>query len=105
MATPTAIKRSTKTVQAGQKQRQSRCIAGNQAEISLNEHDRRSKKKAMRTMTVISGQEGVSQQAQDDYSKFFGQPLSGWHLEALASHFNWSIPNFHQELGEQLVLS
>jgi hypothetical protein len=105
MATPTSFKRSTKTVQEGQKQRRSRRIAGNQAEFSLNELDRRSKKKAMRTLNVISDHEGVSQQAQDAYSKVFGQPLSDLHLEALASLFNWSIPNFHQELGDQLVLS
>jgi hypothetical protein len=79
MATPTAFKHSTKTVQAGQKQRRSRRIAGNQA---------------TRTLNVISDHEGVSQQAQDAYSKVFGQPLSGLHLEALASLFNGSISNF-----------
>jgi hypothetical protein len=35
--------------------------------------------------------------------RFLGS--SDLHLEALASLFNWSIPNFHQVLGDQLVLS
>jgi hypothetical protein len=48
----------------------------------------------MKALGVINEHEGISEQANKDYNKIFGKPLSDVHLEALAGLFNWSIPEF-----------
>jgi hypothetical protein len=53
----------------------------------------RTRKKAMRSLDIISENEGISQQALDDYAKLFVQPLSDSQLHALAALFNWSLPD------------
>ena len=47
----------------------------------------------MRSLDIISENEGISQQALDDYAKLFVQPLSDSQLQALAALFNWSLPD------------
>ena len=49
-------------------------------------------KKAMRSLDILSENEGIDQQAQDDYAKLFRHPLSDSHLRALSALFKWSLP-------------
>lgn len=79
--------------QPGQTPRRSRRLAGVQAEFQMDELEKRSKKKAMHTLHIIDEQEGIDQQAQSDYNKLFGEPLSNVHVEALAALFKWSLPD------------
>jgi len=50
------------------------------SEFGLNDLERRSKKKAMRTLELIEEHEGIDQQALDEYAKLFEQPLPDAHL-------------------------
>ena len=50
-------------------------------------------KKAMRSLDIISENEGIDQQVLDDYAKLFGHPLSDSQLQALAALFTWSLPD------------
>jgi hypothetical protein len=45
----------------------------------------------MRSLGFEDSQD-LCQQAQDDYAKLFLHPLTGAHVQALASLFGWSIP-------------
>jgi hypothetical protein len=56
--------------------------------------------KVMRSLEIISEQNGVSQHAEEEYSKLFKNPLSDTQLIGLAALFNWSIPEF-SEGGDQ----
>ena len=73
--------------------RRSRRLAGGDVEFPLNDMNTRTRKKAMRSLDIISENEGISQQALDDYAKLFVQPLSDSQLQALAALFNWSLPD------------
>ena len=73
------------------------------SEFGLNDLERRSKKKAMRTLELIEEHEGIDQQALDEYAKLFEQPLPDAHLQALAAFFHWSLPENLDE-GEGGVL-
>ena len=73
------------------------------SEFGLNDLERRSKKKAMRTLELIEEHEGIDQQALDEYAKLFEQPLPNSHLQALAALFHWSLPENLDE-GEGGVL-
>jgi hypothetical protein len=79
----------TKTQAAGVTPRHSRRIARAKAECNLNELETRSRKKAMRVLSIIDEQGGITDQANGEYSKLFGKPLTDAHLEALANLFNW----------------
>jgi hypothetical protein len=57
---------------------------------------KRRMKKAMQALDILGEQEGIDQQALDDYAKLFGQHLSDSHIHALTALFNWSLPD---ELG------
>jgi hypothetical protein len=50
-----------------------------------------SKRWVMRSLGFQDSQD-LYQQAQDDYAKLFFHPLTGAHIQALASLFGWSIP-------------
>jgi hypothetical protein len=63
-------------------------------EFSSTELERRSRKNTMKALGVINVHDGISEQANKDYNKIFGKPLSDVHLDALAGQFNWSIPEF-----------
>jgi len=77
---PAINKRRGKTVPIGDTPRRSRRLAGAKSEFGLNDLERRSKKKAMRTLELIEEHEGIDQQALDEYAKLFEQPLPGSHL-------------------------
>jgi len=81
---------------SGATPRRSRRLAGADVEFPLNDLNRRTKK-AMRSLDIISENEGIDQQALDDYAKLFGHPLSDSQLQALAALFNWSLPD---DLGQ-----
>jgi hypothetical protein len=51
------------------------------------------KKAAMQALNILDEQEGIEQQALDDYAKLFGQPLSDSNICALPALFNWSLPD------------
>jgi len=61
---------------------------------------RRSKKKVTHSLEIIIEQNGVNQQAEDEYSKLFKNPLSDIQLLGLAALFSWSIPEFCED-GDQ----
>jgi hypothetical protein len=92
-----------KAVQPGQTPRRSRRLAGIQAEFKMDELDRRSKKKAMRTLRIIGEQDDIDQQAQNDYNMLFRELLSNAHVEALAALFNWSLPDFLDQGSDEGV--
>jgi hypothetical protein len=73
--------------------RRSRRVAGVGVEFIMQDLGRRSMKKAMATLHIISETEDISQEAIDAYAKLFSQPLSQCHVEALAALFGWSAPS------------
>lgn len=55
----------------------------------------RSKKKVMRALGILGENEGISQQALDEYSKMFTGTSSSLvysHSQALAALFGWAVP-------------
>jgi len=72
--------------------RRSRRLAGAEADVVPTDMGGRVQKKAMRSLGIINEHEGINQQAQNDYAKLFGQPLSDSHLQALTALFFWSLP-------------
>jgi hypothetical protein len=100
LAAPTSIKRCSKMKPAGVTPRRSCRIAGAKVEFSSTELERRSRKNTMKALGVINEHEGISEQADKDYNKIFGKPLSDVHLEVLAGLFNWSIPEFIEPAEE-----
>jgi hypothetical protein len=73
--------------------RRSRRVAGVGVEFIMQDLGRRSMKKALATLHIISETEGINQEAMDAYAKLFSQPLSQCHVEALAALFGWSAPS------------
>jgi hypothetical protein len=94
LVVPASIKRYSKTRPAGDTPRHSRRITGAKVELSSTDLERRSRKNTMKALGVINEHEGIFEQANEDYNKIFGKPLSDVDLEALAGLFNWSIPEF-----------
>jgi hypothetical protein len=68
---PAINKRRHKTLPPGDTPRRSRRIAGVETEFGLNDLERRTKKRAMRTLELIEEHEGIDQQALDEYAKLF----------------------------------
>jgi hypothetical protein len=83
--------RKVKALQQGQTPRRSHRIVGAAAEFKPGDLER-SKKKVMRSLQIIGEQEGIDQQAQEEYAKLFQGPLSDSHVQALAALFKWNIP-------------
>lgn len=54
----------------------------------------RNKKRVMRALDILGENEGISQQALEEYSKMFTQSSSlvNSHAQALAALFGWAIP-------------
>ena len=90
---PRSNKRKSKSRPPGEASRQSRRLAGKKVEFGPDDLGRRMKKKAMQTLDILGEQEGIDQQALDDYAKLFGQPLCDSHILALTALFNWSLPD------------
>jgi hypothetical protein len=84
--------------------RRSRRLAGVTAEVVSEDLGGRTKKKAMKSLDIIGDQEGLNQQAQDDYAKLFRQPLSDSHLQALTALFNWSLPEELEPRDDDVML-
>jgi hypothetical protein len=58
----------------------------------------------MRTLELIEENEGIDQQALDDYAKLFKHPLPDSHLQALSALFNWSLPEvFGEGEGDEMM--
>ncbi|CAD6257334.1 unnamed protein product [Miscanthus lutarioriparius] len=103
---PTISKRHAKALPPGETPRRSRRLVGAVAEFQQVDWKRRSKKKVMRSLEIISEQNGVCQQAEEEYCKLFENPLPDIHLIGLAALFNWSIPEFCEDddqVGEDVV--
>ena len=45
-----------------------------------------------RTLGILADQEGLAQEALDEYGRLFSKPLSQDHVAALAALFGWAIP-------------
>jgi hypothetical protein len=71
----------------------------------MSELERRSRKKAMRALGIITERDGVSEQAQEDYANVFKQCITEMQVEALATLFNWAIPDFTDHDSEAAVLA
>jgi hypothetical protein len=68
-----------------------------------NDLERRTRK-VVRALDIIDENEGIDQQARDEYAKLFGHKLSDSHLQALTALFNWSLPDdFGQGAHEELL--
>jgi hypothetical protein len=105
---PAINKRRTKTLPPGEIPRRSRRLAGAGPELWMTDMVGRSKKKVMRSLEIIIEQEGVNQQAEEEYSKVFKNSLSDIQLIGLAALFNWSIPEFCEDGvqgGEDVVVA
>lgn len=63
-------------LQPEQTPRRSRRLAGAQEEFKPDDPEWRSKKKPMRSLEIIGEHDGIDHQAQDEYSKLCGQPLT-----------------------------
>ena len=84
--------------------RRSRRLTGATAEFLPDDLSKRTKKKAMRSLDILSENEGIDQQAQDDYAKLFRHPLSDSHLRALSALFKWSLPeDFGQGADSEML--
>jgi beta-glucosidase/6-phospho-beta-glucosidase/beta-galactosidase len=59
----------------------------------------------MRSLDIIGDQEGLNQQALDEYAKLFRQPLSDYHLQALTALFNWSLPEELEPRDDDVMLN
>lgn len=51
----------------------------------------------MRALHVIEENEGINQEALDEYNKHFGHSLPESHVQALAALFGWATP---EDVGE-----
>jgi hypothetical protein len=71
----------------------------------LNQLETRSKKKVIRALSIIDEQGGTTDQASEEYSKLFGNPLTNAHLKALTGLFNWSIPDSVETVQGELGVS
>jgi hypothetical protein len=69
-----------------------------------NDLERRTRK-VVRALDIIDENEGIDQQARDEYAKLFGHKLSDSHLQALTALFNWSLPDDFGQGGDEELLS
>ncbi|KAF0900886.1 hypothetical protein E2562_036705 [Oryza meyeriana var. granulata] len=53
-------------------------------------------KRVMRKLGFTAEDEKITRQAQDEYSKFFDNPLCDGHIAALAAIFGWSLEEANQ---------
>jgi hypothetical protein len=60
-------------------------------EFQLGDLEIRARKKVIRTLVIIRENEGISQQAQDEYARLFGHHPSSSHIQAMTALFNWSL--------------
>jgi hypothetical protein len=88
---PAIQKRRRKTHLAGETPLRSRCLASAAVEFQLGELEVRARKKVMRALDIIGENEGITQQAQDEYAKLFGHRPSASHIQAMSALFNWSL--------------
>jgi hypothetical protein len=72
--------------------RRSRRVAGVGVEFNLLDLGGRTTRKVMRSLHIISENEGISQEALDEYTQFFKRPLIRSEVEALAALFGWRAP-------------
>ena len=80
-------------------------LVGVEAEVIPADLGGRPRKKAMRSLNIIDEHGSLTQQAQDEYFKLFGRPLSDSHLQALTALFNWSLPeDLESGIEEVLVM-
>jgi hypothetical protein len=72
--------------------RRSRRVAGVGVEFNLLDLGGRTTRKVMRSLLIISENEGISQEALDEYTQLFKRPLTRTEVEALAALFGWRAP-------------
>jgi hypothetical protein len=80
---------TTKAVPPECTPRCNRRIAKAGMEFRMGDLAGRSTNKAMRSLGIIGKNQGIDQQAQEEYAKFFSEPLSSAHLAVLAALFGW----------------
>jgi hypothetical protein len=85
---PFIQKRRSKSSQAaGETPRRNRRLAGATVAFQLGELETRARKKVMRALDIIGENEGINQQAQDEYAKLFGHRPSTKHIQAMTALF------------------
>jgi hypothetical protein len=97
---PTDNGKRTRAEPPGTTPRCSRRISGAGVEHQVGDLDRRSTKRAMRSLNIIGKDGSIDQQAHDEYKKIISEPLSASHLEAAAALFGWfTLQNGAEEEG------
>lgn len=101
---PAVTKRRCKTLPHDETPRRSRRLAGAPVEFRLSDLETRAMKKVMRTLHIIGEQEGIDQQALDDYARLFGHRPCASHIQAMTALFKWTLPDdlSHGAEGELL---
>jgi hypothetical protein len=74
-------------------------------EFQLGDLEIRVRKKFMRTLDIIGENEGISQQAQDEYARLFGHCPSASHIQAMTTLFNWSLPDGLGQRDDEALLA
>jgi hypothetical protein len=72
--------------------RRSRRVAGVGVEFNIHDLGGRTTRKVMRSLHIISENEGISQEALDEYTQLFKRPLTRSEVDALAALFGWRAP-------------
>lgn len=78
----------------------SRWIMGAGVEFSSDVLSTRSKRKALRSLELIGENEGLHDQALQEYARLFAKPLSDSHVTALATLFGWHLPTDDSWMAE-----
>jgi hypothetical protein len=70
----------------------SRRVAGVGVEFDIQDLGGRTTRKIMRSLHIIAENEGISQEALDEYARLFKRPLTHSEVEALSALFGWRAP-------------
>jgi hypothetical protein len=81
--------RGARTTRPVSTPRRSCRLVGPDVEFPIGDLARRSTKRVMKTQNIIGDNEGINQQANEDYNFFLG-PLSESAIQALGALFGWA---------------
>jgi hypothetical protein len=72
--------------------RRSHRVAGVGVEFNLHDLGGRTTRKVMRSLHIITENEGISQEALEEYARLFKRPLTRSEVQALSALFGWRAP-------------
>jgi hypothetical protein len=70
----------------------SRRVTSVGVEFDIQDLGERTTRKVMRSLHIIAENEGISQEALDEYARLFKRPLTHSEVEALSALFGWRAP-------------